>query len=470
MALKFIPKARMGSAAAATLVSTEIHALTALQHPNVIKLNRVLNQERHVVLVFEYAEGGSLYEYIKDVAPAGRLGEREARHGFRQILSGVAGAHRRHICHGDLKLENILIAQSSTTPSDEPPSPFRPSSEEALNGTLAKPAGLEGVQLKVADFGLSAFYDGRSLSSSSSSSSSSKTAGGSLHYLPPEFFTSSHAAGPPLDVWSLGVILYAMVTGKLPFDNAGNTIRKRGKTGEKRGVVIKRIKRAAPDFSVAKFVEDDAGVTAATVAAAVAEAAAADDGDQIVQAKLPLPAVSAELKSLITAMLRPEAEQRLTIAEIFAHPWMSYNSFGNLSGRGQEKGKDAEASRSASPGTVPSAAASASNSAAASASATTPIRGRRSSATEREVGARASAASSSAVAAATTRGAGASKKSRANSGAGPGEPSLRSKMIRRRSTSGVKKRSAGLRPPLAVKTSLPHVSGAQSSGFGDAGR
>lgn len=103
---------------------------------------------------------------------------------FHQVLSGVGHAHNHHICHRDLKLDNILLGD----------------------------AGLAHV--KVADFGLSDFYrPGESMRSNC----------GSLSYLAPEIFRGTSNAGPPLDVWSLGVILFAMLFGRLPFEGSDLT-------------------------------------------------------------------------------------------------------------------------------------------------------------------------------------------------------------------------------------------------------
>lgn len=114
VALKFMSKASLGSAGAAERVATEIHCLTALHHPGVIRMYKVINQVDFTVLVFEYAAGGDLFNYVTQSA-AKRLTEAEARHIFRQILSAVAYAHNHNICHGDLKLENILLSSREVT-------------------------------------------------------------------------------------------------------------------------------------------------------------------------------------------------------------------------------------------------------------------------------------------------------------------------------------------------------------------
>merc|ERR1711920_653281 len=159
--------------------TNEIQCLTALNHVNIINLINVLNEPEHLVLLFELLEGGDLYHYFRDEAPGG-LGEHEACKLFMQIVSGTSYAHNQHICHRDLKLENILLAKK---------------------GDLS--------DVKIADFGLSGFYR---------PGATQKTNCGSISYLPPEVFKGTSNAGTPLDVWALGVILYGIVCGHLPFE------------------------------------------------------------------------------------------------------------------------------------------------------------------------------------------------------------------------------------------------------------
>lgn len=175
IALKFIPIATLENVTAAERVATEVQALTAMRHPNIIKLMDVIHSMSHIVLAFEYANGGDLLHYLTQL-PGCRCGVEETKEFFNQILSGVSYAHAHNICHRDLKLANLLICN--------------------------------GNQLKIADFGLSAFFR---------PGSDFKSNCGSISYLAPEVFRDSSTSGPPLDVWSLGVILFAMLCGRLPF-------------------------------------------------------------------------------------------------------------------------------------------------------------------------------------------------------------------------------------------------------------
>ena len=108
----------------------------------------------------------------------GRLGENEARHFFQQIVSGVEYCHRNMVVHRDLKPENLLLDAKSN--------------------------------VKIADFGLSnVMRDGHFL----------KTSCGSPNYAAPEVISGKLYSGPEVDVWSCGVILYALLCGSLPFDD-----------------------------------------------------------------------------------------------------------------------------------------------------------------------------------------------------------------------------------------------------------
>ncbi|KAF0700242.1 Aste57867_9197 [Aphanomyces stellatus] len=242
VALKFILKNEMGSLGDVERTTTEIQCLTALNHPSIIKLIRVFNEPNHVVLVFELLEGGDLFHHLAHLPPgAGGLTEEEGAIVFSQILSGVGYAHNQHICHRDLKLENILLQ-----------------SKNDLNS------------VKIADFGLSDFYRPGAMA---------KTTCGSISYLPPEVFRGTSNAGPPLDVWSLGVILFAIVCGRLPFE--GSDLK--GSNRPRENVIRNRIMRA-------QYKLDDH--------------------------------LTPEVTDLIQRMLKLDPIERATIPEIFSHPWI----------------------------------------------------------------------------------------------------------------------------------------------------
>jgi 5'-AMP-activated protein kinase catalytic alpha subunit len=132
----------------------------------------------------EYANGGELFDFI---VKKKRLDEREACKFFQQILSGIEYLHKNKICHRDLKPENLLLDENNN--------------------------------IKIVDFGLSNTYkQGEML----------KTACGSPCYAAPEMIAGKRYQGLPADIWSLGIILYAMACGYLPFEdpNTGKLYKK----------------------------------------------------------------------------------------------------------------------------------------------------------------------------------------------------------------------------------------------------
>ncbi|PLB41733.1 serine/threonine-protein kinase [Aspergillus candidus] len=174
VALKIISRRKLLSRDMVGRVEREIQYLQLLRHPHIIKLYTVIATKADIVMVLEYAER-ELFDYL---VKRGRCNDSEARKFFQQIICAVEYCHRHKIVHRDLKPENLLIDSNKN--------------------------------VKIADFGLSNIMtDGNFL----------KTSCGSPNYAAPEVISGKLYAGPEVDVWSCGVILYVLLVGRLPFDD-----------------------------------------------------------------------------------------------------------------------------------------------------------------------------------------------------------------------------------------------------------
>ncbi|XP_043936930.1 serine/threonine-protein kinase SIK2 [Protopterus annectens] len=173
VAIKIIDKSQL-DAVNLEKIYREVQIMKMLDHPHIIKLYQVMETKNMLYLVTEYAKNGEIFDYL---ANHGRLSEPEARRKFWQILSAVEYCHSRKIVHRDLKAENLLLDSN--------------------------------MNIKIADFGFGNFYKaGEPLA----------TWCGSPPYAAPEVFEGQQYEGPQLDIWSMGVVLYVLVCGALPFD------------------------------------------------------------------------------------------------------------------------------------------------------------------------------------------------------------------------------------------------------------
>ncbi|EDW31808.1 GL10764 [Drosophila persimilis] len=156
----------------------EISILKSLRHPHITRLYEVMESQSMIYLVTEYAPNGEIFDHL---VANGRMKEPEAARVFTQLISAVHYCHLRGVVHRDLKAENVLLDKD--------------------------------MNIKLADFGFSNHYEeGATL----------RTWCGSPPYAAPEVFQGLEYDGPKSDIWSLGVVLYALVCGALPFD--GKTI------------------------------------------------------------------------------------------------------------------------------------------------------------------------------------------------------------------------------------------------------
>jgi len=175
VAVKILNRQKIKSLDVVGKIKREIQFLKLFRHPHIIKLYQVISSPSDIFMVMEYISGGELFDYILN---HGKLSERDSRRFFQQIISGVDYCHRHMIVHRDLKPENLLLDNYGN--------------------------------VKIADFGLSnMMHDGEFL----------KTSCGSPNYAAPEVISGKLYAGPEVDIWSCGIILYALLCGSLPFDD-----------------------------------------------------------------------------------------------------------------------------------------------------------------------------------------------------------------------------------------------------------
>ncbi|KAL8701603.1 MAG: hypothetical protein Q9201_004824 [Fulgogasparrea decipioides] len=159
-------------------IEREVIIMKLIEHPNIIGLYDVWENRGELYLVLEYVEGGELFDHISTY---GQLPEHEAVRLFRQVISGLSYCHRFNICHRDLKPENILLDNDRN--------------------------------VKLADFGMAVLQP---------ADAPLRTSCGSPHYAAPEVIRGEGYRGDRADIWSCGVILYAMLAGCLPFDSPGS--------------------------------------------------------------------------------------------------------------------------------------------------------------------------------------------------------------------------------------------------------
>ncbi|KAI8889699.1 Pkinase-domain-containing protein [Backusella circina FSU 941] len=154
----------------------EAHMMMLLKHPNIVGLKDLVLQGPYFYILMDYVNGSQLLHYI---VKRQRLSENRTRHFSRQIVSALDYLHRNSIAHRDLKIENIMVDKS-------------------------------GRNIKIIDFGLSnLFCPERQLT----------TFCGSLYFAAPELLKANPYTGPEVDIWSLGVVIFVMATGSVPFDD-----------------------------------------------------------------------------------------------------------------------------------------------------------------------------------------------------------------------------------------------------------
>lgn len=227
VAIKIVNKEKL-SESVLQKVEREIAIMKLIEHPHVLHLYDVYENKKYLYLLLEHVSGGELFDYL---VRKGRLMSKEARKFFRQIISALDFCHAHNICHRDLKPENLLLDERNN--------------------------------IKVADFGMASLQvEGSML----------ETSCGSPHYACPEVIRGEKYDGRKADVWSCGVILYALLVGALPFDD--DNLRN----------LLEKVKKGV--FHIPHF-------------------------------------VPADVQSLLRAMIEVDPAKRYSLADVFRHPWVA---------------------------------------------------------------------------------------------------------------------------------------------------
>lgn len=289
VAIKILDKEKIQKQNMGAQIKKEISIMKMVKHDHVVKLYEVLASRTKIFIVLELITGGELFDKI---VAEGKFNEDTARFYFRQLVTGVKYCHNQGVCHRDLKPENLLLDES----------------------------GL----LKISDFGLSALYTGAS--DDTSRATLLHTTCGTPNYVAPEVLNDKGYDGRAADVWSMGVILYVLLAGYLPFDEPHMS------------ALFRKIQKA--EFEYPRW-------------------------------------FSPEVKGLLNKILVPNPEDRISVEGIQADPWFIHGGFDPTTvsappPSGLPKTAESAPAAAAAPGGGGSAAAA---SAGAGASATAPAEG-----------------------------------------------------------------------------------------------
>ncbi|XP_052474886.1 SNF-related serine/threonine-protein kinase-like [Carassius gibelio] len=180
VAVKVIDKTKLDTVATGHLFQ-EVRCMKLVQHPNIVRLYEVIDTQTKLYLILELGDGGDMFDYIMKHEEG--LKEELAKKYFAQIVHAISYCHRLHVVHRDLKPENVVFFEK------------------------------QGL-VKLTDFGFSnKFQPGKKLTTSC----------GSLAYSAPEILLGDEYDAPAVDIWSLGVILFMLVCGQPPFQEANDS-------------------------------------------------------------------------------------------------------------------------------------------------------------------------------------------------------------------------------------------------------
>ena len=227
VAIKTIDKSSIKDEFTKKKVFQEVYILKKIRHANVIRLLEVFEGSKQLFIVMEYAQGGDLLKYVQKQK---HLKESEAKQIFKQIVFGLGHIHSRGVLHRDIKLDNILLDSDGG--------------------------------IKICDFGVSKII---------SKTDRITDQCGTPAYIAPEIINNEGYDGFYVDHWSLGVLLYTILTGGLPY---------KGRSMEE---LLEAIKKNSIIYPLH---------------------------------------LSTEAKELINSLLKQNPEERLSLPELLIHPWM----------------------------------------------------------------------------------------------------------------------------------------------------
>jgi len=259
VAIKILDKEKIQKQNMGNQIKKEISIMKMVKHKYIVGMKEVLASKTKIFIVLDLVTGGELFDKIVQV---GKLSEEQARFYFQQLVEGVEYCHKLGICHRDLKPENLLLDEHGN--------------------------------LKISDFGLSSLYIGDAEDGASRTELLHTTCG-TPNYVAPEVLSDQGYDGKKADVWSIGVILYVLLAGFLPFDEST--------------IVALFAKIQAADFTYPSW-------------------------------------FTPETRSLLDQMLVADPAVRLTLTQIKAHPWFQIESLAGGAGGGGGGGGDAGASGS----------------------------------------------------------------------------------------------------------------------------
>ena len=183
VAIKLLEKNKITEKSDLERIFREMSIVKTLNHPNIVKTHEIFDNEKYYFMIMDYCPGGELFDYIVNKI---RPNEEESSFFFYQIINAVEYIHSKGIVHRDLKPENLLLNDKN--------------------------------KLKIIDFGLSNYFF------PDSEKNLLKTPCGSPCYAAPEMVSGNNYNGFKTDIWAIGIILYAMLVGYLPFEDNDNDI------------------------------------------------------------------------------------------------------------------------------------------------------------------------------------------------------------------------------------------------------